>query len=79
MPLRCLRSSGIRQQDIARAANLSPQTLYNIEHRKYQRVQAHTARKIERVHWALWLRHGPFRRRCGCELPAWVLDELEEL
>lgn len=64
---------GITQERIAEATGCSYKTLWL----KHDTVLARTAEAIEKLHWGLWWRHGPFRKHCTCEIPERILQQWE--
>lgn len=68
----CLAAFGVTLTRIGRALGTRYPGV-----RLHDRITVRKEREIERLHWGLWRRHGPFRRHCGCRAPEWVWPELE--
>lgn len=72
--VRCLLAFGVGPGRISAAMGKAHRGRPRIRKPK---VRATTADAIGRLHWGLWISHGPFRRHCHCETPMWVMHELE--
>ena len=72
--LDCMLSFGVPEANVAAQMGIaSGRVRLNGE-----RVRARTANALRRLHWGAWRVSGPFRRRCRCDVPAWVTESLQK-
>lgn len=69
----CMMAFGLTRKRLSVALNVA----YRTVQLKRPTIIKRTAERIERLHWGLFVRHGPFRRHCQCEWTVEVRDFME--